>query len=430
MRFGCAARLQVLLATLVAICGGIAWKMLPGWENEIVFLAGLPLVFLLLCLIAAIVAVWNRYELDANGVTRKTLFGSRRFRREEFIAHELISERPGRAPSVLMRFRTGNLHLEGSQISIPAQRIADFVKSEWKVELSDSPAMLGEAEMRQVCRYEGLHVALALIAGFLLLAVSVRIPLVWVGALLAALCFRVAWRALGWIETDEQGITSLHRFRASRQIAWCEIEGVDYWSAFSQGGARVRGGGKTILIYRWIENYPKLSRLLHDQVSEGKFTPTLHLPMTVPMNGSQRYGAIAAVLLVAANAIPFLLDGNVMLYAGFVAIPAVGGLLANVVSTRKLEIDRNEIRDISITMGIRTVNRFKRADLLDARLGRQMSAGGLWLKFRDCRLEIANRDACRPPEQILSCLRREWAWESKPGEQRNEEPPASLTLAG
>jgi hypothetical protein len=426
LKFGCAAKLQWLLGTLVLICGGLAWRMLQGWENEIVFLAGLPLVFLLLCLVAATVAVWNRYEVDSTGITKRNLLGRHRFERRDFLAIEVISERPGRPPSLLLRFRTGNLHLEGNQISMPAGRIAEFVQQAWGVG-QGAQAMLGEAEVRQLSRYEGIHVALALIAGFLLLIVSIRVPMVWVGALLAALSFRVAWRALAWVETDEEGISWHHRFRPTVRLAWSEIESVGFWSAFSQGGMKIHGVGRSILMYRWIENYPKLVRLLHHQVAENKFSPLLHLPMTVSMSGSQRYGAVAAVLLVAANALPFLLDGNVALYAGFVAIPAAGGLLANLVSTRKLEIDRNEIRDVSMTMGIRKVNRFKRADLVDARLGRQMSAGGLWLKFKDRRLELSNRDACQPPEQILACLRREWAWEIKPQVNEGEEPGADAS---
>jgi hypothetical protein len=46
--------------------------------------------------------------------------------------------------------------------------------------------------------------------------------------------------------------------------------------------------------------------------------------------------------------------------------------------------------------------------LLDMRLGRQLSAGGLWLKFGADRLEIGNLDSDCAPEEILAVLRREW----------------------
>lgn len=416
LRFGCSPRLKALLSALILVCLGITWKLLPGWENEIIFIAGLPMVFLLLCLIVATVAVWNSFEVTVDAVTKKTAFGSRVFRREDFLAHELLSERPGKKPSLMLRFRTGVLHLDAEQLAINPQVVLDFIREQWQTRGTaiDRPGPLGEVDCEQIFRYESLHVSLALIAGVCLLAVSIRVPLVWVGALLSAFCFRIVWRAMGRVETNSNGIIYVHQFRKPVRIDWNQIESVHYWNSFCQGGVRIRGNGQSVSIYRWIEGYPKFNRLLHDQVSGERFQPALNLPVRMNLDQWKRTGTFYSIGLVAANALPFLFEGNYWVFAGFVAIPALAGLTVMLVSRRVLEIDREEIRDVSIILGVKRVNRFKRADILDARLGRQISAGGLWLKFKQCRLEIRNLQAGLAPEQLLACLRREWAWEKNP----------------
>ncbi len=416
LRFGCSARLKLLLSALILVCAGLVWKLLPGWENQIIFIAGLPLVFLLLCLVAATIAVWNSFEVSGSGVKRQSALGSRHFRREDFVAHELLSERPGRKPSLMLRFRTGVLHLEAEQLAIDPKIVLDFIREEWGTRAEDSAATapLGEVDSSQVFRYESLHVSLALITAACLMAAAVRLPLVWVAAVLAVLCLRIVWRALGRIETSENSIIYVHYFRAPIRLDWSQVERVDYWNSFCQGGVRIRGGGQSIRVYRWIEGYPKLNRLLHDKVAAERFTPSLDLPVRMNLNQWQRTGTLYSVGLVAANALPFLFSGSYFVFLGFVVIPAVVGVALMLISQRTLEIDRDEIRDTSVIFGVKRVNRFKRADIVDARLGRQISAGGLWIKFKNCRLEVRNLQAGLAPEQVLACMRREWAWEQNP----------------
>lgn len=400
---------------LIAICGFLVWQLLPGWENEFIFIAGLPLVFLLLCLVAATLAVWNTYELTAENVRKKTILGTREFRRDDYLAHELLSERPGKRPSLMLRFRTGVLHLEGDQLGIDPNAVLDYVQEVWGVHSPvDGVTFPGEVGIVQVLRYESLHVSLALISGICLLAVSVKLPLIWVGAVLAVLCFRIVWRTLGRVETSEQGVTYVHQFLAPVRIEWSQIESVTYWNSFCQGGVRIRGNGRSIRLYRWIENYPKFNRLLHDQVPAERFAPQLNLPVKVSLNQWQVTGTMYSTVLVAANALPFLTGGSPFVFVGFAVVPVIVGAGLMLISRRYLEIDREEIRDVSVICGVRKVNRFKRAEVLDARLGRQISAGGLWIKFKSCRIEIRNLNAGTAPEQLLACLRRDWAWEQNP----------------
>jgi hypothetical protein len=231
-------------------------------------------------------------------------------------------------------------------------------------------------------------------------------------ALVTAFCFRAAWRALGGVQTNERGITFSHRFLPPVALAWNEIESAAYWNSFAQGGVRIRGNkGQTIRVYRWIAGYPLLNRLMHDRLGSKVFWPTLQLPMKVDLNRRRRLGVLAPYTLLMGNALLLLWQGNLVTFAVVSVLPTF--VAASLVwgSSRRLEFDQDGVRDVWRYMWFEKVNRFRRVDLLEARLGRQLTVGGLWMRFGDTRLEIANSDASLPPEQILVCLREQWAWE-------------------
>ena len=393
--------------TLVSLEGGLSWWNLP-------VLVGVAIV----CYPAAY--VWrSSCEIDSDGITRQSIWGIRRFRREDFLGHERIAPEPGEATDLLLRFKTGVVFLGAGHVDRSTQDIIDFLGEHWDVSAADYEApKLGAVDPVQYFEYENLHVAVLMTIGVLCFLGAVRVPMFGMLALVAAFCFRAAWRALGKLETDETGVTFTHRFSGSVKMAWQEIESAAYWNSFAQGGVRLRGkAGQTIRIYRWIGGYPILNRLMHDRLETGKFWPTLQLPLRVDLNRRRRLGPLCPYILLMGNACLLLWEGNLPLFAMVAGIPTfvVAALVWG--SSRELEFDKEGVRDVWRYMWFRKVNYFSRKDLLEARLGRQLSVGGLWMRFGDTRLEIANSDAGYPPEQILTCLREQWAFEQKPGEQ-------------
>ena len=90
--------------TLVSLEGGLSWWNLP-------VLVGVAIV----CYPAAY--VWrSSCEIDSDGITRQSIWGMRRFRREDFLGHERIAPEPGEATDLLLRFKTGVVFLGAGHV--------------------------------------------------------------------------------------------------------------------------------------------------------------------------------------------------------------------------------------------------------------------------------------------------------------------------
>ena len=277
-------------------------------------------------------------------------------------------------------------------------------------------------DLVQCFEYETLHVSGLLAAGVLSTLIAVSFPIFALFGIAALCCFRAAWRVMGSLETDEAGLTFTHRFQRPVRIAWGDIEAASYWDSFLQGGVRIRGkAGQAISVYRWIDRYPMLDRLMHDRLGNKAFWPMLQLPMRVDLNRRRRTGVVAPYFLLMVNTLGLLWQGNLLTFMLVVSLPTAVAAILFWGSSRVIELDKDGVRDIWRYMWFKKVNVFRRADLLEARLGRQLTVGGLWMRFGETRLEITNGDASLPPEQILTCLREQWAWDQKTvtGEERH-----------
>jgi hypothetical protein len=199
-------------------------------------------------------------------------------------------------------------------------------------------------------------------------------------------------------------MTYTHRFLGSVMLAWADIEAVSYWSSFAQGGARIRGrSGRKIRVYRWIARYAMLDRLMHDRLDSKVFWPTLTLPLRVDLNRRRRLGVIAPYMLLRMNVLELLWQGNLVTFAVVSAIPSFVAAALIWGSSRSLEFDKDGVRDIWRYMWFEKVNAFRRTDLQEARLGRPLTVGGLWMRLGDTRLEIANTER-QPPVRAASYL--------------------------
>ena len=95
-------------------------------------------------------------------------------------------------------------------------------------------------------------------------------------------------------------------------------------------------------------------------------------------------------------------------------VPLAAHLYNCAANSCRIEIGRDTLRVIERRSFADSTRTYRREDLIDARLRRQLSVGGLWLRFKTERVEIANLDSSRAPEEILRVLRQEWNSEATP----------------
>lgn len=420
LRLGYPGKVKALICLPLVACVIVAIRTLllssaPLQLWDLSILAGL-----VICALPAVYVWRSSCEIDSAGVTRTSLWGVKRFGREAFLAYERIANEPGEKADLLLRFKNGVVFLGASHVDKTAQEIIDHLRSLWQVDPADYQApALGAVDPSQSFDYESLHVGALIGVGVLSFLTAVKFPVFGMVALVGAFCFRAVWRALGELETDDEGLTFVHRFAAPVKMKWSEVESVAFWSSFAQGGMKLQGAGKTIRVYRWIGRYPMLNRLLHDRVKDSAFAPVLQLPMRVDLNRRRRLGVLLPYFLLVGNAALMLWEGNMIVFGAVTILPTLVAAAMIWGSSRELEIDKDEVRDVWRYLSFRKVNHFRRDQLTEARLGRQLTVGGLWIKFGDTRLEIANSDTSLAPEQILSCLRREWAWDQQQPERES-----------
>ena len=194
-------------------------------------------------------------------------------------------------------------------------------------------------------------------------------------------------------------------------MEWSKVKTVRYWFSPTQGGVDLSDGTRRIRICRWIGNYPRFVALLHHKLPQDCFPATASLPVDVFMNERSKT-AWLVFGLIAGTAPCLAYDG----YTIMAVMTAVSALLTGAVfafgSSRTLHITRDEIRDIQRVVFNRRTIVYPRHELSDVRMGRQLTAGGLWLKFGNRRLEIGNLDSKIAPEEIFRLLKKDWRWEN------------------
>lgn len=417
-RFAAAAKPGSLLAVplgLLFVLG--AWQLLALQSMR----SGVPQAMLFasafLAAMLAAHALRDRFEIDAEGMTRTTLFGATRFERRDFLSYEILAEENGKAGGVLFRFRSGVLYVDSANLKLAPEQAIEYLNREWRVEAREwKPETLGPVDPVQQFVYDRLHGHLLLASAFILFALTLPTAVAAGGALIAFVMMLPAWRMMGTLETDEKGITWNRWLRPAMRFRWVDIQQVGYWNSFLQGGLVVRSGKKRIRIYRSLLNYPRFNRLLHDQVAANRFAPQLAIPMRIGMNRRQRIVIVVAYLVMLMTGIPWIAVGLAPVFGVMAAVGTAVAVLLVFGSGRVIEIDSGEVRDTQWALVYKRSTHYARKDLIDARLGRDLTSGGLWMRFRNPgngqesvkKLEITNMDANTPVEQVLDCLRREW----------------------
>ena len=183
---------MLLCVDLVACIGAIFRTVatmelrLNVWDVPVLFGA------VIACL-AAVYGFRTSWVINSTGVTRQSVWGSRRFRREDFLGYERIAAEPGTPPDLLLRFKSGVIFLRAAQVDHPAQEVIDFLLAEWQVSASDyETPSLGAVDPVRCFEYENLHVSMLLTIGILCTVVALQVHVVAMLALVAAFCFRAA----------------------------------------------------------------------------------------------------------------------------------------------------------------------------------------------------------------------------------------------
>lgn len=392
------------------------WRLWVLASSPATVPAALPWASALLAGVLALQALRERFEIDAEGMSHRTLFGVTRFARKDFLSLEIVADEAGKPRSFVFRFRTGALCLDSANLKLTGSQLLDYLRQSWGVEAPQGRVeTLGPVHPVQQFSYPRLLIHSLFAAAFLLVAFSLPTRFVFGGTVLALLVSLPAWRMMATLETDEKGITLNRWLRPAVRFRWVDIQRVRYWNSFLQGGVTLHCGDKRIRVYRMLLDYPRWNRLLHDQVPASRFSPQLTLPLRVGMNRRQRLAIFLVYFSMLVSGIPWLVVGLVPIFAALVALGTAVVLFLLLGTGRVIEVDENQIRDVQWVLGFQRVVTYNRADFLDARLGRHVFSGGLWIRFRSAasgpsirKLAITHIDANAPAEQVWACLRKSW----------------------
>ena len=380
-----------------------------------------PVAASLACAIAGLTvfAFWRCLqpiiEIDANGLTKTFMTGKRFFPRNELLSCDEVVTNPDVPRDVILRFKSGVVSLSAAREQRKPTEVLEYLRRNWNLKLVDlrGPA-LGRVNSKLDLEYEAIHRFAVAAAATLLAVFGLVSSLLWGCLILSMFCFRTLYFCFCRVAADEEGITFHRPFRAPLKANWADIQSVRYWhSAFTQGGIVLSTKSSKVRIYRWIGSYPMLNRLLRDQLGAEAWPGMAKLPLSVHLNGGRK--ALIPVLAVVAGAVLTLVPAGVAgdLLGGTLIVPLlllplimIGGVMLS--SGRKLEITSDSLTDVYWTLGRRKATVYPRSELVDMRLARQLTVGGLWLRFGYQRLEVTNMDAGMAPEDILATLQRQW----------------------
>ena len=411
---------QTKLALVGAACLGwvLTYTTLSGGAT------GVALVLGSIALIATLLMIStfrSGYTIDESVLRHTTWRGQIEHSRSAFLAAETVNDKRGN-PGLLLRFKTGIVMLSDATGCCDPQAVEAFLEERWQASSAEqSRAVAGPVSQNLELSYEPLHLVVLACATVVLAVLTALGPMLWVAAVLAFITGRTFYRlsSCRHIATNEEGITISRPFQPKLTIPWNKITSVRYWFSLVHGGMILSDGTNTIRVYRWIHDYPRLNRVVQDRVPATSFPASPQFPWTFNLN--QRRQASWIVLLVTAGIAMWLATEGAWPAAVLViAVPFMTFGFSVLSSGRKIEIRQDRICLTEKKAFTETTHDYRRVDLQDMRLGRQLSAGGLWMKFGHERLEIGNLDSEISPEQILVVLRREWNWETSTSESSQD----------
>ena len=124
LNLGYPTRVKAFRCLPLLACFYAVWRTISGPEHG---LWDVPVLFgAIFSCVPALYGVRAGCRVDADGMTRRSPWGEKRFRREDFLGHERIAAEPGTPPGLLVRFKTGVVFLAASQIDRSAQEVVVF----------------------------------------------------------------------------------------------------------------------------------------------------------------------------------------------------------------------------------------------------------------------------------------------------------------
>lgn len=419
LRVGHAMRTKVALG----IAASVAWLLTFGTFNsdaEPIF-ALLPATMGLIATAVLIVTLQSSFTMHRSALHHKTWSTRRTYARASFLGAETIEDGRGKL-SLLLRFQSGVVLMSEDRGCSDPAAVQRFLEQHWQI-MPNAPRLdvAGPVNENLVMEYESVHLIWLGFATIALAGLSALGPMFWVSAVLAFFTGRTFHRIYSCqrITTSHEGLTISRPLQPEIRLRWDKVTSVRYWFSLTHGGMLLSDGNITVRVYRWIQNYPRFNRLVQDNVAGTAFTPTPSLPWTISLN-RRRQSNWAVLLITGGISLWLVLQGAWPAGLILMAVPCATFAFTVLASGRRIVVERDRIRVVEKKSFVENTQEFLRTDLQDMRLGRQLSAGGLWLKFGGQRLEIGNLDSSVPPEEILAALRREWKIEgaAKPTEFR------------
>jgi hypothetical protein len=397
------------LAVTAAACVAWIFTVLIVVAGAVPALGGLLGVFALVASALAVVTFRSGYAVTIGSLRHTTWRGESFHLRSAFLGVESMEDNRGN-PALLLRFESGVVFLSDSAGCSDPQSVQQFVERHWQVAATQRlRPPTGPVLDNLVLQYESLHLALLALATLGLAGLAALGPMFWASAVLAFFTGRAFHRMYSCqrIATDHEGLTVTRPLQPQLKIRWDKVTSVRYWYSLAHGGMILSDGKNTIRVYRWIQNYPRFNRLVQDSVPAPSFPPPRSLPWKISLNRRQQSSWLV-LLGTAGISVWLILKGAWPAALILLAVPSVTFLFTILASGRRLEIHADKMRLVEKKRFRKTTREYLRSDLEDIRLGRQISAGGLWMKFGNARLEIGNLDCECAPEEILATLRREW----------------------
>ncbi len=419
LRVGHATRTKVALGMAAAVGWLLTYSTLSS--DVTALFALLPATMGLIASIVLIGALRSGFSMHRSALHHHKWTGKRTYSRASFLGAEMVEEGRGKA-GLLLRFQNGVVLLSDSRGCSDPEAVQRYLEQHWQVSANaPRPDPVGPVNENLVMEYESVHLIWLGFATIALAGLSALGPMFWVSAVLAFFTGRTFHRIYSCqrITTSHEGLTISRPLQPEIRLRWDKVTSVRYWYSLTHGGMLLSDGTVTVRVYRWIQNYPRFNRLVQDNVAAGAFTPVASLPWTVDLN-RRRQSAWLVLLVTAGVSLWLVMQGAWPAALVLMLVPSATFAFTMVSSGRKIVVERDRIRVVEKKSFTETTQEFLRTDLQDMRLGRQLSAGGLWMKFGAKRLEIGNLDSSTPPEEILAALRHEWKTEeaAKPTEFR------------
>ena len=405
LRVGYSASTKASITAAACLAWLFTWSILAMDAAPVVVL---PAALAVISTILMYVAFRSGFMIDESGLTHSTWRGRSLFPRSEFVSAESMADGPDKT-GLLLRFQSGFVLLSASKGCANPASVRDYLERYWGVGAGSRREPAGPVDQAVELEYEPLHPALLAFATVALAFISSMGPMFWAAAIVAFFTGRAFYTisTCRRITADANGLTVSRPFQSDLTMPWSTITSVRYWHSLAHGGIVLSDGTRTLRIYRWIRNYPRFNRAVQDHVPATSFAGQRTLPWTISLNRKRKSSLL--VLLITAGVSLWLADqGAWGAGALLFLVPAVTFIFTVIASDRHIEIGPERIRLVEKKSFRRIEHDYSRTDLEDMRLGRQLTAGGLWLNFGAERLEIANLDSESAPEEILAVLRREW----------------------